>query len=156
MDFVQTTLDGELVKILNLTGSEKNTSIANIDSSNILKVKVKPIDWSLTQSLSTSSVANGIQYTSGDYVVSSPDFGLVQENGSTAYVRKLLCEFDINGDYTIPTTETLLTLQQKNGTLFQIPRNSFSRLGNKPQLLVNLRCGINNRYPSQGLTIRLR
>lgn len=71
MDFVQTTLDGESVKIINVTGSEKNTSIAYIDSGNNLKVKVKPVDWSLTQNLSTSSVSTGANVTSGgNYVFS--------------------------------------------------------------------------------------
>ena len=62
MDFVQTTLDGESVKIINITGSEKNTSIAYVDSSNNLKVKIKPVDWSLSQSLSTSASVD--DYTS--------------------------------------------------------------------------------------------
>lgn len=75
MDFVQTTLDGESVKIINVTGSEKNTSIAYIDSSGNLKVKIKPVDWSLTQSLSTSAIPS----TSGGNV-----YGNISANNISA------------------------------------------------------------------------
>ena len=55
MDFVQTTLDGESVKVINVTGSEKNTSIAYVDSFGNLKVKVKPVDWTAQASYGTSA-----------------------------------------------------------------------------------------------------
>ena len=63
MDLVQTTLDGEPVKILNVTGTEKNTSIAYVDSSNNLKVKVKPVSWEdfdVTQTKSFGSNATNV------------------------------------------------------------------------------------------------
>jgi len=59
MDFVQTTLDGEQVKIINVTGSDKNTTIAYIDSSNNLKVKVKPVSWEDFSSVQNKSLSTG-------------------------------------------------------------------------------------------------
>ena len=82
MDFVQTTLDGESVKIINITGSEKNTSIAYVDSSNNLKVKIKPVDWSLSQSLSTSASVDdsGSVYTTSAGSVVLSDYPTIAGN----------------------------------------------------------------------------
>lgn len=95
MDFVQATLDGETVNIVNITGSEKNTSISYVDSSGNLKVKVKPLDWSLAQSLSTSSTQLNI-YSNG---IIQTD-GLLQLNGvdrSFNNLRKALSRARIGG-----------------------------------------------------------
>lgn len=81
---------------------------------------------------------------------------LTEGNGAKAFPRRLLAEFDINMNASIPTTETVLTLQHKDGSIFALPRNAMLPSLYKPQMLVNLRCGINSRSPSQGLSIRLR
>lgn len=67
MEFVQTTLDGELVKIINVTGNEKNTSIAYIDSNNNLKVKIKAVTWDDFSSTQNKSVGVSASNITTDY-----------------------------------------------------------------------------------------
>lgn len=91
-----------------------------------------------------------------DLIIPAKDIKSTQSSGYIAVGRKVICEFDIQGNSSIPTTETLVTLSLKTGTSCYIPANSLLPSVNKPQFLVNLRCGVNHRYSSGGLTIRLR
>lgn len=84
------------------------------------------------------------------------DVSFTESNGAKSSPRRIICEFDINGDSSIPTTETAVTLVHKPGTSFALPKNCLLPSLNKPQVWVSLRHGINHRFASSGLTIRLR
>lgn len=55
---ISTVLDGEQITIINVTGDVKNQAITYIDSNNILRVKVLPIDWSRKLIFGTGSEVN--------------------------------------------------------------------------------------------------
>lgn len=94
--------------------------------------------------------------TSSSIVIESVDVRSRQDNTGLATSRKVVCEFDIVGNSSLPTTETVISLVHKEGTVFGIPKNTLLPTLYKPQLLISLRHGVNHRYSSSGLTVRLR
>lgn len=61
---ITTNLDGEQVTILNVTGNETSQSIVYIDSSNNIKVKNKPLDWSRKSTFATSAISMNLNIVS--------------------------------------------------------------------------------------------
>lgn len=154
MDFVQTTLDSESVKIISITGSEKNTSIAYIDSSGNLKVKVKPVDWSMSQSLSTSAISTGPTITSsGNLEIPGV---VVDQLGWPGVRDRYELSFPTLADTDIWTTEKILTAYQ-NGAIsnITIPANTFTSgtIGRSLRFVFDL--GIQFVVPTDNLSIRI-